>query len=524
MKTPLKFFIITTLLTLSILDLQRSTCLGQGTVFTYQGRLNDNGQPANGTNYGMAFYLYDAPTNGNVLGNLGIVSVSVSNGLFTVPLNFDNVFDGGPRWLEISVQKNGGGFTTLAPRQQILPAPYAIMANSASNLLGMLPTVQLSGAILASQLSGSVGTATNFSGSLGGDVTGTQSATVVSTVGGLGAADVASGASTANAATSAAIANTIIKRDANGNSTNASVTLNGNLNLPATTASAGIIYSGNDPLIHAYGIYNFFAGAGAGNLTMSGSGDTGVGYQALHNDTNGLGNNTAVGYHALFLNTNGSDNTAIGLNALVLTTSGSDNTAIGLNALGNNTTGSANIALGNQAGYYISGDFNIDIGNVGYNTDNKTIRIGGLQTNTYIAGIYGVTIPSGVPVYVNSDGQLGTLTSSARFKKDIKDMDDASDVLLSLQPVTFRYKPDIDPQGIPQFGLVAEEVEKVSPALVVHDEQGRPYTVRYEAVNAMLLNEFLKEHKKLQEQSTEIQKLNQNVAELKAMVEKMAGK
>jgi hypothetical protein len=128
----------------------------QGTVFTYQGQLNDGGQPANGTNYGMVFYLYDAPTNGNALGNLGIVSVTVSNGLFTTPLSFGSVFDGNPRWLEISVQKGGGGFTTLSPRQLLTPTPYAIMANSASNLLGALPASQLSGTIPANQLAGTI--------------------------------------------------------------------------------------------------------------------------------------------------------------------------------------------------------------------------------------------------------------------------------------------------------------------------------------------------------------------------------
>jgi hypothetical protein len=115
---------------LSVINSQHATLRAQGTTFTYQGRLFDGGQPANGTNYGMVFYLYDAPTNGGLLGNLGIVSVTVSNGLFTVPLNFDNVFNGGPRWLEITVQKNGGGFTTLSPRQQLTPAPYAIFAEN----------------------------------------------------------------------------------------------------------------------------------------------------------------------------------------------------------------------------------------------------------------------------------------------------------------------------------------------------------------------------------------------------------
>src|ERR1035437_640628 len=127
---------------LSTFNLQLSTAFAQGTAFTYQGRLNDGGSPANGTNYGMVFYLYDAPTNGNLLGNEGIASVTASNGLFTVSLSFGNVFDGNPRWLEITVQKNGSGFTTLSPRQQITPTPYAI---TAGNLNGALPSASLSG-------------------------------------------------------------------------------------------------------------------------------------------------------------------------------------------------------------------------------------------------------------------------------------------------------------------------------------------------------------------------------------------
>jgi hypothetical protein len=156
MKTKSKSILrCTVLILLSIFSLQLPTARAQGTAFTYQGRLNDGGTPANGTNYGMVFYLYDAQTNGNLLGNVGIPVVSVSNGLFIVPLNFSNVFDGNPRWLEINVQKNGGSFTTLVPRQQLTPTPYAIMANSASNLLGALPASQLSGSISSATLTGS---------------------------------------------------------------------------------------------------------------------------------------------------------------------------------------------------------------------------------------------------------------------------------------------------------------------------------------------------------------------------------
>jgi hypothetical protein len=148
------------------------------------------------------------------------------------------------------------------------------------------------------------------------------------------------------------------------------------------------------------------------------------------------------------------------------------------------------------------GDWNIDIGAevVGVAGESNTIRIGnqGTQTATYIAGISGTAV-AGDTVVVDANGQLGTAMSSARFKEEIKPMDESSEAILALKPVTFRYKHEIDPKGIPQFGLVAEEVEKVNPDLVARDADGKPYTVRYEAVNAMLLNEFLKEHRTVQE-------------------------
>jgi hypothetical protein len=193
-----------------------------------------------------------------------------------------------------------------------------------------------------------------------------------------------------------------------------------------------------------------------------------------------------------------------------------DNTVLGDDALVNNTTGSDNIALGNEAGGNLTiGDHNIDIGNRGIVAEANTIRIGtvGGQTATYIAGISGATVPTGVAVVVDSRGHLGTTTSSARFKEAIKPMDKASEAILSLEPVTFRYKHELDPQGIPQFGLVAEDVEKVNPDLVARDEQGNPCTVRYEAVNAMLLNEFLKEHREVQEQKATIAELKSVLAQ-----------
>src|SRR5262249_31591536 len=152
-----------------------------------------------------------------------------------------------------------------------------------------------------------------------------------------------------------------------------------------------------------------------------------------------------------------------------------------------NTTGNSNIGLGISAGTFnTTGSFNIDIGNFGAAADTGIIRIGSspYQTDTYIAGIYGVPVV-GCPVMVDSTGHLGANCSSARFKENIEPMNKASETILSLRPVTFHYKKELDPKTIPQFGLVAEEVEKVDPGLVVRDKNNKPYTVRYEAVNAM---------------------------------------
>ena len=234
------------------------------------------------------------------------------------------------------------------------------------------------------------------------------------------------------------------------------------------------------------------------------------------------GQNTATGDYALFNLTTGTRNTAIGFQALNTNTTGSENTAIGFFALQDNTTGRNNIALGNAAGIFTLGDNNIHIGNLGAQ-ESDTIRIGTVaghgirdfQSNTYIAGISGVTIAGGVPVVIDANGHLGSTTSSERFKDEIKPMDKASEAILALKPVTFHYKKGLDPDGIPQFGLVAEQVQKVNPDLVARDAEGKVYTVRYEAVNAMLLNEFLKEHRTVQELKSNAAKQEATMSELK---------
>jgi Chaperone of endosialidase len=250
-------------------------------------------------------------------------------------------------------------------------------------------------------------------------------------------------------------------------------------------------------LSNTTGNRNTANGVGALINNTTGSNNTANGADALSTNTTGSGN-TANGVNTLINNT-GQDNTANGANALLHNITGGSNTAIGAGALFGNMTGHDNIALGVFAGLNIStGNNNIDIGNQGFGNESDTIRIGTSQTKAVMAGIYGMTVGSGTPVYVNQSGLLGTATSSARFKTNIRSMDDASEVLLALNPVAFQYKPELDPKGIAQFGLVAEEVAKVNPALVLPDKEGKPYTVRYDQVNAMLLNEFLKEHRKVE--------------------------
>ena len=281
------------------------------------------------------------------------------------------------------------------------------------------------------------------------------------------------------------------------------------------------------------------------NLSTTGSNNTAHGWFSLFNNTSGI-DNTATGYQALFSNTTGINNTANGLSALLSNTTGSHNTAIGLRALQNNTTGILNTANGNSAllsnttgshntaigvdalRFNTTGDDNIalglaaaltvatgtgniHIGSQGDSDDSETIRIGStfwyappVQTRAFIAGIRGVTTANAdaLPVLIDSAGQLGTASSSHRFKKEIKPMDQASEAILALKPVTFHYKSDAT--GTPQFGLIAEEVAEVNPHLVVRNADGEIYTVRYDAVNVMLLNEFLKEHRRVTQLRTTV--------------------
>jgi hypothetical protein len=323
------------------------------------------------------------------------------------------------------------------------------------------------------------------------------------------------------------------------------------------TVIAGV--SGTDLIIDINGYYagavpgdvNTFVGLNAGNDTMTGDSNTGVGAGALQANTTGSFNtatgtfalqsnttgddntadgdaalgknetgifNTATGSLAMASNVSGGGNTAAGRLALFSNESGNANTAVGAGAL-SNTTGSNNIGIGLEAGENLTtGNDNICIGTSGVAGEAGTIRIGsgGKQTATFIAGISGAASPGGVAVFVTATGKLGTVTSSRRFKEDVREIGEESDALMRLRPVAFRYKPEIDPEGLTQYGLIAEEVADVYPELVVDDPDGRPETVRYHLVNALLLNEVQKQHRIAESQEKTIEQLKAEIEELRA--------
>jgi hypothetical protein len=260
------------------------------------------------------------------------------------------------------------------------------------------------------------------------------------------------------------------------------------------------------------GFYNTATGAYSLTHNTIGTQNTANGYQALFSNTTGFGN-TATGFRALFSNT-GASNTATGANALYSNTTGDRNTAIGSSALGDNTTGGGNTAIGGFALANTTGGNNTALGwgaGINVTTANNVIAIGhagaNVSNSSFIGNVFNQLSSQGTGVFINSAGKLGTTPSSRRVKENITPMGKASEVILALKPVTFHYKKDIDPQSAPQFGLVAEEVEKVNPDLIVRDNEGKPYSVRYDQVNAMLLNEFLKEHRKNEEQQATIARL-----------------
>lgn len=353
-----EMFVSLFLTALFALNFQPEIVHAQTTAFSYQGQLASNGVPVSGT-YNLTFSLFNGASGGSaVAGPVVTNGVVVNNGLFYVRIDFGaGVWNGQTNWLQIGLETNGAAsFTTLSPRQEVLPVPYAIFASSASNLLGTLPATQLSGAVPLTQLPAAV-------------VTNNESSSV----------------------------------------TLDNLMLNGTLNLPAVPAT---VNAGGELLLRADDNLNFFSGLNAGNLTTSGSGNTAVGSGALRSNTIGC-LNTANGLGALDSNTNGNYNTAYGADAILLNTSGSYNTAYGCDALEDlgysGEGGTDNIAIGYQAGFNFEGDesSNIDIGNAGVAGDSGVIRIGtpGIQYATYIAGILNLKGPlvlSAAPVNIYS--------------------------------------------------------------------------------------------------------------------------
>ncbi len=278
--------------------------------------------------------------------------------------------------------------------------------------------------------------------------------------------------------------------------------------LQVNSTGNGNTATGSDVLSsNISGANNVGVGAYSMLFNASGSANTALGSQALLNNLIG-GDNTAIGFSALWSNVVGTSNTAAGVNSLMGNTTGSYNAALGQGALSANTDGSWNIALGYNADSQASnGNYNIEIGNQGTSADSGTIRIGssGNQTSTFIAGINGVSIASGSAVLINSNGQLGVSQSSERYKEDIHDMDSASDALMQLRPITFRYKRATENGAKPlQYGLVAEEVAKIFPELVVYDKNGQVESVQYQELPALLLNELQKQRQAIERQNARI--------------------
>ena len=317
-------------------------------------------------------------------------------------------------------------------------------------------------------------------------------------------------------------------------SPNEQLEITGNLRLPATTATTGIIYAAGNRFIHSYGSFNTFVGEYAGNFTLSGGFNTGVGNWALGNNS-GAGN-TAVGAAALSGNQGGGSNTALGREALTTNTSGSSNTAAGSHALYDNTTGAQNTAVGDDAlrnsgggnntalGYaagsaLTSGSYNIYIGNSGTSSESNTIRIGSAanQTKAFIAGVSGVLVTGGSTVYIDGNGQLGNLiASSRRFKHQIEGLGSRSRVIYDLNPVSFLYNGELDSEGQTQYGLIAEEVAEAAPDLVIYDEAGQPLSVRYEQLVPLLLNELQVKNAKDEAQQAQIDAQQDQIDQLLA--------
>ena len=347
------------------------------------------------------------------------------------------------------------------------------------------------------------------------------------------------------------------------------------LTLLACLALLSTVQAVSPPPDGGYGGNNTAEGTDALFHLTTGVWNSAIGYRALYRDTTGI-RNTALGFQALYntngpFNVSGLDNVAVGANALFNNTTGSRNVAIGAFALYANTTGSNNVAIGDRALWQLNGANGITAIGDSFYSDPNSVEIGrrpdcdtdispnasihahaifigdppeffgsapgscidhsGTQSvhivvdefagAVFVAGVNNHPIV-GSPIAIDTNGKLGVQASSVHFKKDIKPMDKVSEAILALKPVTFNYKQEIDPTRTAQFGLVAEDVEKANPDLVVHDKEGKPFSVRYDAVNAMLLNEFLKEHGKVEELESTVAKLAAHIKEQDAKMQKIS--
>jgi hypothetical protein len=295
-------------------------------------------------------------------------------------------------------------------------------------------------------------------------------------------------------------------------------TANGLNALRENTIGSGNTAVGAGSLIdNVDGVNNTACGRRALAANTSGSDNVAVGAFALTLNSTAL-NNTAVGGLALYQNSTGGSNTAIGNSVLASNTTGENNTALGQSALSTNTIGKDNVAIGFNAGLNTTGDRNIMISNAGVSDESNTIRIGNANhTRVFVHGIEGRTtgIADAVTVVIDSNGQLGTIDSSARYKEEIADMADASDRLMQLRPVSFIYKqPYRDGQKPIQYGLIAEEVAEVFPELVVYDEDNQPQTIKYRLLSSLLLNELKKQNASLEAQAQQLILLEAQVEEL----------
>jgi cysteine-rich repeat protein len=268
------------------------------------------------------------------------------------------------------------------------------------------------------------------------------------------------------------------------------------------------------------------AAFGTSSLTSNTSGtqNAAFGDGALASNTV-QGNNSGFGYFSLFFNATGSRNSAFGAQTLDSAGIGDDNTALGYRSLTAMTSGSGNIGVGSNSGSALtSGSNNIYIGSIGASTESGTTRIGTAATATHIDGINGTTLASGTAVVVDANDQLGTLTSSMRFKQAVREMEDESRVLMELRPVRFRYREAVvgsEGARIPQYGLIAEDVEEVAPELVTRDAEGRVYAVRYQLLTPMLLNELQRQERALERQREGLRRQAAEIERLTAWLERL---